>query len=480
VWYVLTESKVISYRSILNFRGILIKINKQILFLTIYYFVNATNLHSANQVVYRVPIQGVIDLGLPTFIERIIDEAEKNQAQAIIFDIDTFGGRVDAATQIKDAILDSDVLTVAFINRRAISAGALISLSCEKIYMTGGGTIGAATAVDMSGNKASEKVISYMREEMASTAENRNRNTDIAKCMVDEELSFTHIVVDGDSLEVTDLEGRKEGKLITLTTEQALKYKMADGSAEDFDELLELIELSDVEVKTLSENWSENLVRFLTNPVVASLLTTFGFLGILFELQSPGWGIPGTFGAVCLTLSLSASVIVKLATKSDLLIVLVGLGLLMVEAFLIPGFGVAGLAGIVVILWGLYMLLLPDVPVSQEVYDAAMTGLTIGLIGAIFALILLFRLMTKTKFWVKLTSPEIQSNEDGYNSSLGLEHLIGETGLATSDLRPSGWVLVNNTKIFVVTEGEFVDKDQQVTIMSVDGNRVVVRSSINE
>ena len=480
MWYFLTESKVISYRSILNFRGILIKINKQILFLTIYYFVNATNLHSANQVVYRVPIQGVIDLGLPTFIERIIDEAEKNQAQAIIFDIDTFGGRVDAATQIKDAILDSDVLTVAFINRRAISAGALISLSCEKIYMTGGGTIGAATAVDMSGNKASEKVISYMREEMASTAENRNRNTDIAKCMVDEELSFTHIVVDGDSLEVTDLEGRKEGKLITLTTEQALKYKMADGSAEDFDELLELIELSDVEVKTLSENWSENLVRFLTNPVVASLLTTFGFLGILFELQSPGWGIPGTFGAVCLTLSLSASVIVKLATKSDLLIVLVGLGLLMVEAFLIPGFGVAGLAGIVVILWGLYMLLLPDVPVSQEVYDAAMTGLTIGLIGAIFALILLFRLMTKTKFWVKLTSPEIQSNEDGYNSSLGLEHLIGETGLATSDLRPSGWVLVNNTKIFVVTEGEFVDKDQQVTIMSVDGNRVVVRSSINE
>ena len=475
MWYVLTESKVISYRSILNFRGILIKINKQILFLTIYYFVNATNLHSANQVVYRVPIQGVIDLGLPTFIERIIDEAEKNQAQAIIFDIDTFGGRVDAATQIKDAILDSDVLTVAFINRRAISAGALISLSCEKIYMTGGGTIGAATAVDMSGNKASEKVISYMREEMASTAENRNRNTDIAKCMVDEELSFTHIVVDGDSLEVTDLEGRKEGKLITLTTEQALKYKMADGSAEDFDELLELIELSDVEVKTLSENWSENLVRFLTNPVVASLLTTFGFLGILFELQSPGWGIPGTFGAVCLTLSLSASVIVKLATKSDLLIVLVGLGLLMVEAFLIPGFGVAGLAGIVVILWGLYMLLLPDVPVSQEVYDAAMAGLTIGLIGAIFALILLFRLMTKTKFWVKLTSPGVESQDEGYSTSIGLEDMVGKSGVATSDLRPSGWALFGERKIFVVTEGEFVDKDQSIKILSVDGNRVVVR-----
>ena len=170
----------------------------------------------------------------------------------------------------------------------------------------------------------------------------------------------------------------------------------------------------------------------------------------------------------------------KLATKSDLLIVLLGFGLLMVEAFLIPGFGIAGLAGIGVILWGLYMLLLPDVPVSQEIYDAAMTGLTIGLIGGIFALILLFRLMTKTKFWVKLTSPGIQSDEEGYNSSLGLENFIGETGVATSDLRPSGWVFVKNTKIFVVPEGEFVDKDQQIKILSVDGNRVVVRLYTNE
>jgi membrane-bound serine protease (ClpP class) len=142
---------------------------------------------------------------------------------------------------------------------------------------------------------------------------------------------------------------------------------------------------------------------------------------------------------------------------------------------LIPGFGVAGLAGIVVILWGLYMLLLPDVPVSQEVYDAAMAGLTIGLIGAIFALILLFRLMTKTKFWVKLTSPGVESQDEGYSTSIGLEDMVGKSGVATSDLRPSGWALFGERKIFVVTEGEFVDKDQSIKILSVDGNRVVVR-----
>ena len=449
------------------------KYNKEILPFIIILF--AGFLYSAEQKVYRVPIQGVIDLGLPTFIERAIEEAENNQVEVIIFDIDTFGGRVDAATQIKDAILDSKVPTIAFINRRAISAGALISLSCETIYMTGGGTIGAATAVDMSGNKASEKVISYMREEMASTAESRDRNTIIAKCMVDEELSFTHVIIDGDSVEVTDLEGRKEGKLITLTTEQALMYKMADGTAENMDELLVALELSEATVKSFSENWSENLVRFLTNPVVASLLTTFGFLGILFELQSPGWGIPGTFGAVCLALSLGASAIVRLATMSDLLIVLVGLVLLMVEALLIPGFGIAGVAGIGVILWGLYLLLLPDVPVSEEVYHSALNGLTIGLIGGIIALVLLFRMVTKTKFWTKLTSPGVESQDEGYSTSIGLEDMVGKNGIATSDLRPSGWALFGDQKIFVVTEGEFVDKDQSIKVLSVDGNRVVVR-----
>ena len=170
--------------------------------------------------VYRIPIQGTIDLGLPPFINRMLEDAKSKNAKAIIFDINTFGGRVDAATQIKDAILGTDIMTVAFINRRAISAGALISLSCEKVFMTGGGLIGAATAVDMSGKKGSEKVISFMREEMASTAEKRGRNTQIARGMVDEELIFTHLLINGDSVLVEDIEGRKEGKLISLTTDR--------------------------------------------------------------------------------------------------------------------------------------------------------------------------------------------------------------------------------------------------------------------
>ena len=439
----------------------------------LYYIFCISVLYS--DVVYRVPIEGTIDLGLPPFIQRTLEDAESNEATAVIFDINTFGGRVDAATQIKDAILGADILTIAFINRRAISAGALISLSCEKIYMTGGGLIGAATAVDMTGKKGSEKVISFMREEMASTAEKRGRSKEIARGMVDEELTFTHLVIGGDSIKVDDIEGRKDGKLISLTTEQALKYKIADGTAENMEALLDSLGYSSVQTIETTENWSEAIVRFLTNPVVASLLTTFGFLGILFELQSPGWGIPGFVGLACLILSLSASYIAQLATMSDMLFVLTGLALILLEVLVIPGFGIAGLGGIGLMIYGLYLLLLPDIPVSEEVLGQAMDGFLIGLVGAVIGVVLLAKLMIKTKFWEQLTAPDTQKKEDGYSNTLGWESLQGETGIADTDLHPSGWVRVKDQRIFVVSEGEFIEEGKEIKILSVDGNRVLVR-----
>ena len=439
----------------------------------LYYIFCISVLYS--DVVYRVPIEGTIDLGLPPFIQRTLEDAESNEATAVIFDINTFGGRVDAATQIKDAILGADILTIAFINRRAISAGALISLSCEKIYMTGGGLIGAATAVDMTGKKGSEKVISFMREEMASTAEKRGRSKEIARGMVDEELTFTHLVIGGDSIKVDDIEGRKDGKLISLTTEQALKYKIADGTAENMEALLDSLGYSSVKTIETTENWSEAIVRFLTNPVVASLLTTFGFLGILFELQSPGWGIPGFVGLACLILSLSASYIAQLATMSDMLFVLTGLALILLEVLVIPGFGIAGLGGIGLMIYGLYLLLLPDIPVGEEVLGQAMDGFLIGLVGAVIGLVLLVKLMIKTKFWEQLTAPDTQKKEDGYSNTLGWESLQGETGIADTDLHPSGWVRVKDQRIFVVSEGEFIEEGKEIKILSVDGNRVLVR-----
>tara|TARA_Y100000389_G_scaffold20061_1_gene17392 strand:+ start:817 stop:2019 length:1203 start_codon:yes stop_codon:yes gene_type:complete len=348
--------------------------------------------------IYVIPIQDTIDLGIPSFVKRGIDLAESNNGDLIIFDIDTFGGRVDAATQIKDAISATDIPTLAFINRRAISAGSLISLSCDQIFMTEGATIGATSVVDMSGSKQSEKSQSYMREEMAATAEKSGKSPDIARGMVDEELSFEFLVINGDSLKVEDIEGRKEGKLITLTTELALKYGIADGKSESIESLISGLEIKDYNLTTLSENWSEDLVRVLTDPTISSLLTTFGTIGIISELYSVGWGIGGTIGVVCLTLALGASYLTQLASFLDLVIIMVGLLLLLVEFVAIPGFGIFGIAGIGVLFYGLYLLLIPDIPVSNEIYSQALDGFSWGIVGGIIALIMVINLLLKSKF----------------------------------------------------------------------------------
>lgn len=379
---------------------------KNIIIGTIFFISAFIAAEESSKKVYVIPIQDVIDLGIPGLVNRGIDLAESNNADLILFDIDTFGGRVDAATQIKDAIASTEIETIAFINRRAISAGSLISLSCDQIFMTEGATIGATSVVDMSGSKQSEKSQSYMREEMAATAEKSGKNPEIARGMVDEELSFEFLIVEGDTLTVTDIEGRKEGKLITLTTELALKYGIADGKSESVEELLKSLNIEDYQITVVDENWSENVVRILTNPTVSSLLTTFGTIGVISELYSAGWGIGGTIGIICLTLALGAGYLTQLASATDLLIVFFGLAMLFIEFVAIPGFGLFGITGIVVLFYGLYLLLIPDIPVGPEVYSEAMDGFSWAIVVGIFGIIFLLRIIGKSDFFQKLINTD--------------------------------------------------------------------------
>ncbi|SVC24002.1 uncharacterized protein METZ01_LOCUS276856, partial [marine metagenome] len=217
-------------------------------------------------VVVRVPVTGVIEMGLAPFIERSIREAEETGAAAIILDVDTPGGRVDAAERIADAISDSEVPIYAFVNRRAFSAGAMISLATQRIYMRPGSVIGAVTPVDGSGTKASEKIVSAMRSEMRALAEAHEVDPAIAEAMVDESLAIPDIV--------------ESGKLLTLTTEEAVLYDFARQTA-DFTSLLGELELAGAEVQTMRVNWAERLVRFFSHPVVAPFLLSLGFLGLI-------------------------------------------------------------------------------------------------------------------------------------------------------------------------------------------------------
>ncbi|NQU66747.1 MAG: nodulation protein NfeD [Candidatus Marinimicrobia bacterium] len=434
------------------------------------------NLLSQDSLVYSIPIHGDIDMGLPYYIERGIIEAEENNAQFILFDIETFGGRVDAATRIKDAILSSKIPTIAFVNRRAISAGALISLSCDSIYMAIGGTIGAATAVDQSGKKASEKVISYMREEMASTAEANNRNRDVAAAMVDEELEISFIMdVSGDTLTVKDVSGFKSGKLITLSTELALRLKIADRTFETRTEILDYLLPSGWEVVEVKVSWSEQLVRFLTSPTVAPLLMSLGLLGLFFEIKSPGFGFPGAFGLICLGLFFGSHLLVGLADVFEIILLISGIALILLEVFVVPGFGITGISGIALILYSMYKMLLAPHPGPGEGWEAYY-GMNIGIIVMFITGIIFFKALTKSNLYHKFIPISSQKKSDGFSISKGYDQLKGKTGKTISKLRPSGKALIDGKEYQVMSHGEFIEAGADVLVDGVDENQILVKT----
>jgi len=428
-----------------------------------------------NQSVYHVPIQGTIDMGLPHYLQRVINQAESKEAVAIIIEIDTFGGRVDAATQMKDIILDSKVTTVAFINKRAISAGALISLSCDSIFMTAGASIGAATAVDLKGEKASEKVISYMREEMASTAEANNRSRDVATAMVDEELSIPFIVNNfGDTLTSKDVEGFSEGKLVTLSTNMALLLGIADKELNNIDDILNHMNLENADKVEIKESWSEMLVRFLTNPTVAPLFMSLGMLGLFFEIKSPGFGVPGILGLACLALFFGSHLLVGLADMTEFIILFSGIILILLEILVIPGFGIAGISGIVLCFYAFFKMLIGVYP-SPEDYQAAYMGLSMGIITSIIAGVILYKTLPHTTIYKRLIPFTPQKSEEGFTISKGYETLIGEQGTTITDLRPVGKVEIKGKSYQAFSHGDYIDKDEEIIVDGVDENQLLVK-----
>ncbi len=309
----------------------------------------------SGRVVYRVPVSGVIELGLAPFIERSIDDAERAGALAVILDMDTPGGRVDAAERIADAVADAEIPVYTLVNRRAFSAGALISLATDRIYMRPGSVIGAATPVDGSGTKAPEKIVSAMRSEMRALAEARGLDPAVAEAMVDESIEIAGVVA--------------EGKLLTLTTEEAVSVGYAE-EVDDLAALLEIVGASGAEVIETSVNWAERIVRLLSNPVVSPFLLSLGFLGLLIEIKTPGLGLAGAAGLLSLSLFFGSHLIIGLAGMEELLIIGAGSVLVAVEVFVIPGFGLFGVLGGAGILGGLYMSLVGDAALTADLTTA--------------------------------------------------------------------------------------------------------------
>lgn len=424
------------------------------------------SVQSAQPIIYVVPIEGVIDLGLAPFVERVLEEAAGAGATAVILEINTFGGRVDAAVLIRDALLGARVRTVAFINRRAISAGALISLAADTIAMAGGGTIGAATPVQMGlpgapAQPVEEKTVSYMRKEFRATAESRKRPPLLAEAMVDADVEVPGVI--------------EKGKLLTFTTEEALRHKLADLHADSLDGLLSALGLAEAEVRRASETWAETVVRVLTHPIVSSVLIAVGVLGIIVEIQTPGFGLPGGLGLASLALFLWGHWLVRLAGWEEFLLIGIGLILLAVEVFVIPGFGIFGALGIAALLGGLGLSLV-GTGATWEVLLAALGQVIVALLLAMVVALALLRVVPRSPFGRRLILETGLAAEGGYSSEPQSDHRwLGKRGTALSALRPSGIAHFDHERLDVVAEGEFIEAGEPIEVLRVEGNRIVVR-----
>ena len=415
--------------------------------------------------VVTVRVDGLIDNALSRYIDRAIAEAEGMEAAVVVFEIDTFGGLVDAADAIRKSILQASIPTVAFIDRNAASAGALISYAADRIVMVPGASIGAATVVEgTSGAAAPDKYQSYMRGLMRATAEANGRDPRIAEAMVDENLE-----VEGVS---------PEGQVLTLSANEALRHGVADAILESTDQLIAELDLPDRPVLAHHASMTERVLRFFGSPILQSLLMLMMLGGLYFELQTPGVGFPGLMATIGAALFFAPHYLLGLVESWEIVLFGIGVVLILAEVFLIPGFGVAGVSGLVLVVGSLIAALIANVGLSfpsiQEVSSAVMT-MAVTLVLLVTLIFSLGRYLPRSQRFNQLVLVPDLSAGTGYVSSDAADHLLGAVGTTVTPLRPGGAVELSGERVEVTSGGEYIPPGTPVQVVRVRGSRVEVR-----
>ncbi len=417
----------------------------------------------SGQTVYVIQVEGLIDNGLHKYIQRGINLAESNNAAGIILHMDTFGGLVDAADKIRKNLLATDVPTVTFIDSNAASAGALISFATDVIFMAPGASIGAATVVDGGGTKADEKMQSYMRGLMRSTAEATGRNPRIAEAMVDE-----NIEVEGIS---------PAGSLLTLSTSEAVELGMAKAEKRLLAEVMAAMEWSNKEMIYVQETTAEKILRFFAHPVMSSILMMMMLGGLYFELQSPGVGFPGAMASMGAIMFFAPLYIMGFAQPWEIILFFLGVVLIITEIFFLPGFGIPGILGVTLLIFSLAASMIGNVgftfPALEHMTPAIWT-LAITLILSILMLSSLGKYLPHNRMFKKLVLVDSTSKEQGFTSSESKDSLLGKEGVAITALRPAGIALIDDQRVDVVSQGDFVENGARVKVVNTTSSRVMV------
>ena len=468
-------------------------------------FTNSKESSSHNDRISIIPLSGMIDGGINNSLKRRVEIAKGNGSNLIIFEIDTFGGQLEPAFEISEYISNiKNAKTIAFIPTKAISAGSLIAISCNEIYMSPQAELGDCEPIVPSSEggykTVGEKIQTVLRTKFRKFAEKNGYPVLLAEAMVTKEIEVYHVVteenpegfyISGRELkEINEEEKKKfksrkliieEGKLLTMHAKEAYEYQFAKGIVEDRNSLLKLLNIEHVTPDILETNWSEEMVRFLGR--IAPILLGIGLAAIWMEFKSPGFGLPGIIGILCLATVFLSKHIAGLAETPEILIFFAGIVLLAVEILFIPGFGIAGIPGIILILVGAILsfqdFTLPRTPYDVDVFVKNIFAVMCSIIGSGITIFLLFKFMPGIPFFNRLVLTSSETSLSGFvipPQPAGKSNLMGMKGIALTVLHPTGKIEVNNNTLDVVTEGEYIEKGQIIQIIDIKGNRIVVKA----
>lgn len=430
------------------------------------------NYQEGTKRIFVMEIKGDIDPRMNRYVDLALTQATEDSVDMVIVEMDTYGGAVNDANDIRTRILDYEKPIWVYINNDAASAGALISIACDSIFMAPGSNIGAATVVNgADGSQAPDKYQSYFRSIMRSTAERSGRDPLIAEGMVDDRV---------------EIEGVTEaGKVITFTTSEAIKNGYCEGEVASIRDILEKNEIVDFELIEYEISSTEKVIAFFLNPVISGLLILVITGGIFFELQTPGVGFPIAAAGIALVLYLVPYYLNGLASNWEIAVFFVGLILIALEVFVIPGFGVAGVLGIICTIGSLIFIMLANdnfnfdyVPSGDIAKAAGAVGA--GVFGSIILLIVFGYRLTQSKMFDRVALVTTQKKDDGYIATYYKENLVGKTGKSVTILRPSGRVEIEDEIYDAYTRGEYVETGSEILVVSQQGSSLQVRMKRNE
>jgi membrane-bound serine protease (ClpP class) len=416
--------------------------------------------------VFVMEIKAEIDPRMNRYVELALEEATEQEADYVVIEMDTYGGAVTDANDIVTALLNYEKPVYVFVDKDAASAGALISIACDSIYMSTGSSIGAATVVTQEGVAAPDKYQSYMRSTMRSTAEATGRDPRIAEAMVDERI---------------ELEGISEaGKVLTFSTTEAIKHGFCEAQVKDIDEIMSRSDVPAYEVYRYELASAEKIIAIFLNPFVSGLLILMIIGGIYFELQTPGVGFPILAALIGLVLYFVPYYLNGLAENWEILTFFIGVVLIGLEVFVIPGFGIAGISGMILTFGALVFSML-----NNDVFDFTFVGsdelftaTLVALVGSMGGLGLLFVVgvrLTNTKAFGKIALEDTQDSAMGYSANARNLSLHGKRGVAYTILRPSGKVMIDGEIYDATTRGNPIDKDEPIEVINDESNTIRVK-----